>query len=320
MQDYAADITRETAGTVAFLQTIAPQSPPLLIWSGDGKPGPATLAAAQKANLTHYGGGGLRWQSGPLTFADLSPALRPTEWGPQVLTPLIAEPLFAQLWYGEALNFGKVSDWNHQLDRGRRLRASSISIHADAFLHARGAELLDQLVEQQREENLLGVWVHEYVQRVRAFQTASIARDLDGNWLLYGDALRTVRLPVSDARPQISGDVIGYSDLGASRYIFLARNHAILKTAALKSGNGEQDGKTSALRLSGASAPLKSWHLNSDGSATLLFEPRGALTLEVPASCVLSVDGQGLTPQSHGSNAVYAVPEDGASGEFRLEC
>lgn len=320
MQDYAADITRETAGTVAFLQTIAPQSPPLLIWSGDGKPGPATLAAAQKANLTHYGGGGLRWQSGPLTFADLSPALRPTEWGPQVLTPLIAEPLFAQLWYGEALNFGKVSDWNHQLDHGRRLRASSISIHADAFLHARGAELLDQLVEQQREENLLGVWVHEYVQRVRAFQTASIARDLDGNWLLYGDALRTVRLPVSDTRPEISGDVIGYSDLHASRYIFLARNHAILKKAAVKSGNGEQDGKTSALRLLGASAPLKSWHLNSDGSATLLFEPRGALTLEVPASCVLSIDGQGLVPQSRGSNAVFAVPGDGASGEFRLEC
>ena len=116
MDGYAADITRETAGTVAFLQSVAPQSSPLLIWSGDGKPGPAVLAAAQKAGLAHYGGGGLHWQSGPLSFADLSPALRPTEWGLQVLTPLIGEPLFAQLWYGEALNFGKVSDWNGQLD------------------------------------------------------------------------------------------------------------------------------------------------------------------------------------------------------------
>ena len=168
-----------------------------------------------------------------MSFADLSPALRPTEWGPQVLTPLTGEPLFAQLWYGEALNFGKISDWNGQLDLARRLRVSSISIHADAFLHARGAELLDQLVKQQREENLLGIWLHEYVQRVRAFQTASIARDLDGNWLLFGDALRTVRFPVSEKAPAISGDVIGYSDLHASRYIFLARNHAILKSAAL---------------------------------------------------------------------------------------
>ena len=151
--------------------------------------------------------------------------------------PLIGEPLFAQLWYGEALNFGKISDWNGQLDLARRLRVSSISIHADAFLHARGAELLDQLVKQQREENLLGIWVHEYVQRVRAFQTASIARDLDGNWLLFGDALRTVRFPVSEKAPAISGDVIGYSDLHASRYIFLARNHAVLKSAAATSGN-----------------------------------------------------------------------------------
>ena len=93
MDGYAADITRETAGTIAFLQSMAPSSPPLLIWSGDGKPGPAALAAAQKAGLPHYGGGGLRWQSGPLSFADLSPALRPTEWGMQVLTPLTGEPL-----------------------------------------------------------------------------------------------------------------------------------------------------------------------------------------------------------------------------------
>jgi hypothetical protein len=256
-----------------------------------------------------------------LSFADLSPALRPTEWGPQVMTPLTGEPLFAQLWYGEALNFGKISDWNAQLDLARRLRVSSLSIHADAFLHARGAELLDQLVKQQREENLLGVWLHEYVQRVRAFQTASIARDLDGAWLLFGDALRTVRLPVSEKAPAISGDVIGYFDLHASRYIFLARNHAVLKSAAATSGNdGGKDGKTPALRLTGASAPLKSWHLNSDGSATLLFEPRGVLTVEVPPSCRLSLDGRALTNQSKSSRAVFTVPENGASGEFRLEC
>jgi hypothetical protein len=156
---------------------------------------------------------------------------------------------------------------------------------------------------------------------VRAFQTASIARDLDGNWLLFGDALRTVRLPVSEKAPAISGDVIGYSDLHASRYIFLARNHAILKSAEIKSGNnGGRNGEAPVLRLAGASAPLKSWHLNSDGSATLLFEPRGALTVEVPASCTLSLNGQALTRQSQGSHAVFTVPEKGASGEFRLEC
>ena len=125
---------------------------------------------------------------------------------------MTGEPLFAQLWYGEALNFGKVSDWNRQLDLGRRLRVSSISIHADALLHARGAELLDQLADEQRKENVLGVWLDEYVQRARAFQTASIARDLDGNWLLFGDALRTVRLPVSEMTPEYLGDVVGYSD------------------------------------------------------------------------------------------------------------
>lgn len=146
-----------------------------------------------------------------------------------MLTPLTGEPLFAQLWYGEALNFGTISDWNRQLDFPRRLRISSLSIHADALLHARGADLLDQLAAEQRNENVLGIWLDEYVQRAQAFQTASIARDLNGNWLLFGDALRTVRLPVSEMAPEISTDVVGYSNRNADRYIYLARNHAVLK-------------------------------------------------------------------------------------------
>lgn len=311
MEGYAAEMTRETAGTIEFLQSVGPNSPLLLIWSGDGKPGPAALAAAEKGALPHYGGGGLSWQSGLLSLADLFPTLRPTYWGTQVLTPLIGEPLFARLWYGEALNFGKISEWNQELNLARRLRASSISFHADAMLHPHGAELLDQLADEQLKENVLSLWVDEYAQRARAFQTASIARELNGDWSLFGDALRTVRLPVSEMTPQISTDVVGYSDRDNDRYIHLARNHAILKASRDKAPD---------LRLIDASAPLKSWHLNADGSATFLFEPRGILTLEVPASCRLSVDGGALTPRPQGGHSVYEIPEGNASGEFRLAC
>lgn len=316
MEDYAAEMTRETAGTLPFLQGVAPNSPPLLIWSGDGRPGPAALAAAQQGSLPSYGGGGLQWHSGPLTFADLSPLLRPTEWGTQVLTPLVGEPLFAQLWYGEALNFGKVSEWNRHLDQSRRLRAASLSIHADALLHARGTELLDQLAAEQRKENVLSVWLDEYAQRMRAFQTASLARALDGDWLLFGDALRTVRLPVQEFVPEISADIVGYSERNGDRYVFLARNHAVLRARQGRSSEKEQP-----LRLIDASAPLKSWHINTDGSATLLFDPRGNLTLdvEVPPSCVLSLDGVKLMPQANTASN-YSITAPATSGEFRLEC
>jgi hypothetical protein len=317
MEGYAAEMTRETAGTIPFLRSMAPDSPLLLIWSGDGKPGPAALASAQKADLPSYGGGGLHWYSGALSLADLAPTLRPTAWGIQVMTPLISEPLFAQLWYGEALNFGKVSDWNRQLDLTRRLRISSISIHADAFLHARGAELLDQLLEEQRKENVLGIWLDEYVRRAMAFQTASIARDLDGNWLLFGDALRTVRLPAAEMTPDISSDVVGYGDRKNERYIYLARNYAMLK-----SWNNKPN-KTSNLRLIEASAPLKSWHISTDGSATLLFEPRGGLmplSFTVPSGCALRLNGEALTARREESRSIFTIPGNVASGKFQLEC
>ncbi|MDQ3186142.1 MAG: RNA-binding protein, partial [Pseudomonadota bacterium] len=311
IEGYAAEMTRETTGTIEFLQSMAPRSPLLLIWSGDGKPGPAALAAAEKGALPHYGGGGLNWQSGRLSLADLSPALRPTYWGTQVLTPLTGEPLFAQLWYGEALNFGKISEWNQELNLAHRLRASSISFHADATLHVHRVELLDQLADEQNKENVLSLWVDEYAQRARAFQSASIARDLNGNWSIFGDALRTVRLPASEMTPEISIDVVGYSDRETERYIHLARNHAVLKPSR---------DKPSGLRLIDASAPLKSWHLNAGGSATLLFEPRGNLTLGVPASCTLSVDGEALKPRQQGAHSVYEILERDASGEFNLAC
>jgi polysaccharide biosynthesis protein PelA len=314
MEGYAAEMTRETEGTIGFMQRIAPNSPLLLIWSGDGNPGPAPLAAAQKGNLPHYGGGGLRWKSGPLSLADLSPMLRPTQWGTQVLTPLTGEPLFARLWYGEALNFGKVSEWNRQLDTQRRLRISSISINADALLNARGVELLDQLATEQRNSEILPLWVDEYARRARAFQTASIARTLDGEWSLFGDALRTVRLPVAAMTPHISGDVTGYSDRNADRYIHLARNHAILRPGQ------DKERQASSLRMISAAAPLQSWHINPDGSATLFFESRGDLAVEVPRSCILSVDGTALPASLHGSHSVFIAPASAASGEFRLEC
>jgi hypothetical protein len=316
MDGYAAEMTRETGGTIEFMKSMAPESPLLLIWSGDGKPGPAALAAVNKGGLPSYGGGGLRWQSGSLSLADLSPTLRPTEWGIQVMTPLTGEPLFAQLWYGEALNFSKTGEWNRQLDSARRLRISSISVHADALMHPRGSELLDTLADEQRKADVFGIWVDEYVQRARAFQTASIARDLNGNWLLFGDALRTVRLPASELLPEISTDIVGYSDRNSERYVYLARNHAILKPIR----EGQAQTGVPPLRLIHASAPLKSWHLNSDGTATILFEPRGELTLAVPGSCLLSSNGETLPARWEGSHFIYTASGAHASGEFRLGC
>jgi uncharacterized protein (TIGR01370 family) len=313
LEGYAAEMSRETEGTIPFMQKIAPNSPLLLIWSGDANPGPAPLAAAEKGNLPHYGGGGLHWQGGPLSLADLSPILRPTQWGTQVLTPLTAEPLFARLWYGEALNFGKVSEWNRELDDSRRLRISSISINADALLNARGVELLDQLAREQRYGDVLPLWVDEYARRARAFQTASIARSLDGDWSLFGDALRTVRLPATAMTPRVSGDVMGYVDRNGERYTHFARNHAILRI-------GQDKKRESVLRMISAAAPLQSWHLNQDGSATFFFEARGDLAIEVPSSCVLSLDGAQLPPRPHGSHSMFVAPAHAASGEFRLEC
>ena len=270
MEGYAADITRETAGTVPFLQSIAPSSP-LLIWSGDGRPDPQ-LSQPPKRRPAQ-----LWWRRPALAERIVIvrrsfPGTASDRMGHASVDAIDGRAVICATVVREALNFGKVSDWNRQLDLGRRLRVSSISINADALLHARGAELLDQLAEEQRKENLLGIWVHEYVQRVRAFQTASIARDLEGDWMLFGDALRTVRLPASGNG---AGNIRRHSRLfrtqcGAA--IFIWRAIMPFSNPQRRIRQRSRKMASSALRLIEASAPLKSWHVNSDGSATLLFE------------------------------------------------
>jgi hypothetical protein len=116
--------------------------------------------------------------------------------------------------------------------------------------------------------------------------------------------------------PKISADVAGYADRNNDRYIHLARNYAVL----MAQPDPVTPASVSPLRLIDASAPLKSWHLNSNGTATLLFEHRGELTLGVPASCMLSTGGTMMPSLRQGPYSVFTVPAEKAAGEFTLEC
>ena len=300
--NYAAELAREISKPFEWLQSLrrtdfGAASTPLLIWSGDGKPGPAALAAALQAGISTYGGGGVDWRFGPLNLAQLSAAARPTRWGTQVLTPLVDENSFARLWYGEALNYRKTLEWNRQLGGGvngsvagaRRLKPWSLSFHADAVLRPGGVALLQELLSAQAAEPLNQLWLSEYVQRVSAFQHASLARDVDGNWQLHGNGLHSVRLPAGFGWPAATAALAGGHEDGSGRYLHLGDDKALVKFGAPA---------LAALLLVDSSAPLHRWQHDDDNNIRFRFSPRTQVQFRVrlPRSCELQQFGKPLKP------------------------
>lgn len=307
--DYAADIAREVVGASNFVASFGSKDTPLLMWSGDGQPGPAVLANAKKENINHYGGGGLQWKNGPLSIADLYPSLRHSEWGVQVLTPLVAEPLFARLWYGEALNYSKVTEWNQQLDSPRRLRAHSISINADAFIRPGADALLtDMVVEQSNTSTSLDL--ASYVKRAQSFQTASIAQSLSGELDVFSDDIRTLRMPKSNKTPLLQAGVIGFSDKNAERYVHLCASHV---------GYTLVDNAPD-LALIEANAPVLRWQRNETGSLEVQFAGKSTLQLLLSKNCTMKINDKRIHAVKIGSGFQYTVIPKLAHEVIHLEC
>lgn len=309
---YAAELSRETAGTLAFLQSIDDQAAPLLMWSGDGKAPPAAVAAAEQGDMLHIGGGGLHWQTGALSLADLSPLLKPSDWGIQVLTPLVAEPLFARLWYGELLNYRKVIEWNQLLDGPQRWRPASLSLHADALLRNGAATVIDEAIRQQQREETLPLWLDEFVRRARSFQQASLARDIDGRWQVYAGELRTLRLPASAGLVAISNDVAGFREHHEQRYLHLTSASAELQLVPAAEKHRPL--------LIHASAPLQHWQLSKANQATFRLQARGQAELQIPAGCRVQINEQALPARVVQGGLRVLVPAAQAAEELSLDC
>ncbi|MFZ5842395.1 MAG: endo alpha-1,4 polygalactosaminidase [Pseudomonadota bacterium] len=320
LPQYAAELQREIAAPFDWLRGLRHDNsalqPPLLIWSGDGKPGPAALAIAQQAGVSHYGGGGIDWRFGPLKLAQLAPAARPTPWGTQVLAPLVDENTFARLWYGEALNYRQVLDWNRQLGGNssfgmRRLKPWSLSFHADAVLRPAGVTLLQELLRAQAAEPLNGLYVSEYVQRVRAFQQASLAKDLNGNWSVHGNGLHSVRLPVELGWPARNPAVAGAREDSSGRYLQLGQDRVQLRFGA----------RAPDALLVDASAPLQSWQSDSDGTLRFRFAKRNRVEFRarVPAGCQLSQQ-KPLPARTESGLSRYLLTGAAAQAEVQLVC
>ncbi|MDX8407951.1 MAG: polysaccharide deacetylase family protein, partial [Mariprofundaceae bacterium] len=225
--DYTYSLEKEVLGSVAYINNhLAPadKKVKVFLWSGDALPGAKALSLAASLGLRNMNGGNTVATSDHPSLTDISSMIRPVDGQVQVYAPVMNENLYTHNWTRPRYGFERVIETFILTDRPRRLKPIDIYYHFYSGSEIASLTALKHVYDWSMQQQVLPVWVSQYVDKVQAYVLAVAARRLDGSWLLRApEALRTVRLDKSMGWPDLntSHGIAGVIDLPQGRYIHL---------------------------------------------------------------------------------------------------
>jgi hypothetical protein len=263
---YSYSVEREVDGSVRYIDgRLAPagKTTRVILWSGNALPPEEAIARADALGLANLNGDNAEEPGPALTLAGVPSFVRPVGSRLQIYAPAQNENVYTNLWHGPYYGFRRVVDYFRFTDSPRRLKPIGIYYHFYSGTKAASVTALHEVYAWALSQENFPMWVSEYVEKVKGFQQASVARRLDGGWLLrdFG-ALRTVRLPAALDWPDLerSPDVAGKRELPQGRYVALVAPAApeALRTLAGPAPAAGAAGAASAPYLESANAAVVS--------------------------------------------------------------
>ena len=259
---YTYSLEREIDGSVRYIDgRLAPIGKPtrVMLWSGNALPPEEAIARADALGLVNLNGDNAE-EPGPVqTLAGVPSFVRPVGARLQFYAPAQNENVYTNLWHGPYYGFRRVIDYFRYTDLPRRLKPIGIYYHFYSGTKAASVSALHDVYGWALSQETFPLWVSELCARVKGFERASVARRLDGTWLLrdFG-ALRTVRLPAALGWPDLarSPDVAGVRELPQGRYVALAPTAQPVR--ALATTNASPDSSEAAPYLESANAAVVS--------------------------------------------------------------
>jgi hypothetical protein len=224
---YVYSLEREVDGSVAYInERLAPPGKPtrVFLWSGDALPPEAAIERTDALALENVNGDNAEEPGTRPALSQVPSFVRPVGARTQVYAPAQNENVYTNLWRGPFYGFRKVIDYFRFTDSPRRLKPIGIYYHFYSGTKAAAIKALHDVYGWALEQETFPVWASEYAAVVRGFEQATVARRLDGRWILRGfGALPTVRLPAALGWPDFakSEGVVGVRDLLQGRYVAL---------------------------------------------------------------------------------------------------
>ncbi|WP_293227918.1 endo alpha-1,4 polygalactosaminidase [Moritella sp.] len=257
--NYELDYEQEVLGSIRYIrETLAPKGKKVnvILWSGKADPDEATLAMADNAGLFNLNGGNTFAVAGDNDWSSVSPTI---VWYPssvQVYAPVLNENLYTNLWSENHDGYERTIETFDLLGHPRRLKSISIYYHMYSGAYPASLNSLIKVYDWALAQKVNPLYISEYSARARQLYETSLAKTLDGRWLVNSTGVRSIRLANQLGFPVINqSNIAGWANGPDGKYITLISPRTQL---TLSDKNHQQ------VRLSSANGILTKWVENSD--------------------------------------------------------
>ncbi|MGQ7273561.1 endo alpha-1,4 polygalactosaminidase [Marinobacter sp. V034] len=258
---YTPKLETEIAGSVAYINKLAPPSKPVkvFLWTGDAFPGVNALRQVREADLLNVNGGNthpLKYES---ELAGVWPVARPVGDELQIYAPVMNENLYTNLWHGPYYGFRDVIDTFNILERLGRLKPISIYYHFYSGTKPSALHALQEIYDYALSRPVTSLFLSQYAVRAETAYRSVLMRADDGRYQWRGIGQpHTVRIDL-DQYPDLDASlgVAGYKDDAGKRFVHLTGASPQLKLT---------DRPPSAPYLRSANAVLTRWTREQEGS------------------------------------------------------
>jgi len=283
---YKYSLKQEIFGSVNFInQNLAPKNKQVgvFLWSGNALPSEKALAMVKSIGLRNMNGGNTTESHSHPSLTNVSSMMRPVGKQLQVYAPIMNENVYTNEWTKPYYGFSRVVQTFKMTDLPRRLKPIDIYYHFYSGSEYASLNALKGVYDWTLKQQVLPLWVSEYVDKVEAYTHATSARYLDGGWLLYAPkSLKTIRIDKAMGWPNLSNSqgVAGMIDLPQGRYVSLTGlDHGVYYL-------NFQRKQTSQAYLLQANATIKQWDV-SMGEIQFRLKGHMPITFTMSQQCDL---------------------------------
>ena len=330
---YTFDLERDLAGSVDYIETLAPPGKhvKVMLWSGNCSPSQRAVALAQNLGLFNVNGGGsTRTHDLPSLTHGTAMGIPKGNGAYQVFAPVENENVYTNDWLGPFDGYRHAIETFELNDAPRRLSTLSIYYHFYSAAKAASLRALERVYDWALTQETTPLYLSEYAAKVLAFQQVSLARRVGTDtWDIGGlGELRTLRADPSLGWPDLASSVgvAGMRHARQGRYVHLTddreRGLVVLAFApAPPAGAGP--------RLIEANGRARQWRVGDGGRASLRIAGNVPLEIEVAAHapCTLVTAGRRIagfprppfTADGTRSATRFRLPITD-TGEAEIEC
>lgn len=225
--NYHYDVNKELKGSIDFInQNMVPpnKKAKLIFWSGYANPDAKTVALSYQSGLHNINGGNTDITNALPFLSLISPVGLPYKDAYQVYAAIDNEEYYTNGWSGPYYGYQNVIQTFILTGKPIRYRPIDLYYHFYSANKVASLNALDTVYKWTLSQDVMNIYISEYIDKVLDSNQAIIAHEDDGGWVIKTKGnLREFRVNPEMGYPDLikSKNVIGFNEDQGSLYVHL---------------------------------------------------------------------------------------------------